>query len=91
MRFVLYVVDTVTALHAAIASIVAANYAAVNVLFVDVGLGYLRKIWRTMTRRHDSMMQVGGLGGLREMSAARRPDIVDSRRKKKTIIVPLAR
>ena len=50
MRFVLHVVDTV---KVAMASIVAANYAAVNVPFVDVGLGYLRQIWGTMTRRHD--------------------------------------
>ena len=69
MRFVLYeyAVDTVTALNAAMASIVAANYAAVNVLFVDVGLGYLRQIWGTMTRRHDNnMMKGGGVGGLQE-------------------------
>ena len=72
MRFVLYeyAVDTVTALNAAMASIVAANYAAVNVLFVDVGLGYLRQIWGTMTRRHDNNMMKGG--GVAVLAVCRR-------------------
>lgn len=75
MRYVFWT-QWLTVLPAAMASVdAAANLCAWLCWYYDFCLpsSVRRPIWRTMTRLHDNMMQVGGL---REMSAPRRPDVL---------------